>query len=161
MHEVKNFFCQFPNPWTLRVSGMGCYTSKCEKNQNHCTLVYKSPHKHRSKMTHEAAVRLGRKRRGERHVNLIDEKGEKVTILVGGVNTVDRLGPGLGILPATDRPDILLNQSTSAVWRNSCLPASGMAVCNRVAGADKSGRTEVSRRRSRRRKASGLVFRHF
>ncbi len=25
------FFCQFPNPWTLRVSGMGGYTSKCEK----------------------------------------------------------------------------------------------------------------------------------
>jgi hypothetical protein len=26
-----NFFCQFPNPWALRVSGMGGYTSKCEK----------------------------------------------------------------------------------------------------------------------------------
>jgi hypothetical protein len=38
MDEVKNFFCQFPNPWTLRVSGMG-YTSKLGKNQNHCTLV--------------------------------------------------------------------------------------------------------------------------
>ncbi len=25
------FFCQFPNPWALRVSGMGGYTSKCEK----------------------------------------------------------------------------------------------------------------------------------
>jgi hypothetical protein len=42
-------------------------------------------------------------------MNLIDEKGEKDTILVGGVNTIDRLGPGLGILPATARPDILLN----------------------------------------------------
>jgi hypothetical protein len=31
MHEVENYFCQFPNPWTLRVSGMGGYTSKCEK----------------------------------------------------------------------------------------------------------------------------------
>jgi hypothetical protein len=31
MDEVEHFFCQFPNPWTLRVSGMGCYTSKCEK----------------------------------------------------------------------------------------------------------------------------------
>ncbi len=29
--KLKNFFCQFPNPWALRVSGMGCYTSKCEK----------------------------------------------------------------------------------------------------------------------------------
>jgi hypothetical protein len=29
--KLKNFFCQFPNPWTLRVSGMGGYTSKCEK----------------------------------------------------------------------------------------------------------------------------------
>jgi hypothetical protein len=28
---LKKFFCQFPNPWTLRVSGMGGYTSKCEK----------------------------------------------------------------------------------------------------------------------------------
>jgi hypothetical protein len=36
--KLKIFFCQFPNPWTLRVSGMGCYTSKCEKSQNHCTL---------------------------------------------------------------------------------------------------------------------------
>ncbi len=39
MHEVENFFSQFPNPWTLRVSGMGGYTSKCEKSQNHCTLM--------------------------------------------------------------------------------------------------------------------------
>ncbi len=31
---------KFPNPWTLRVSGMGGYTSKCEKSQNHCTLQY-------------------------------------------------------------------------------------------------------------------------
>jgi hypothetical protein len=37
--EVEIFFCQFPNPWALRVSGMGCYTSKCEKSQNHCTLM--------------------------------------------------------------------------------------------------------------------------
>jgi hypothetical protein len=37
--KLKNFFCEFPNPWTLRVSGMGGYTSKCEKSQNHCTLV--------------------------------------------------------------------------------------------------------------------------
>ncbi len=35
----KKFFCHFPNPWTLRVSGMGGYTSKCEKSQNHCTLL--------------------------------------------------------------------------------------------------------------------------
>ncbi len=31
MDEVEIFFCQFLNPWALRVSGMGCYTSKCEK----------------------------------------------------------------------------------------------------------------------------------
>jgi hypothetical protein len=42
MDEVEIFFCQFPNPWVLRVSGMGCYTSKCEKSQNHCTLLYKT-----------------------------------------------------------------------------------------------------------------------
>jgi hypothetical protein len=40
MDEVESFFCQFPNPWALRVSGMGGYTSKCEKSQNHCTLMY-------------------------------------------------------------------------------------------------------------------------
>jgi hypothetical protein len=39
MDEVENFFCQFPNPWALRVSGMGGYTSKCEKSQNHSTLL--------------------------------------------------------------------------------------------------------------------------
>jgi hypothetical protein len=32
---LKIFFCQFPNPWALRVSGMGGYTSKCEKSKNH------------------------------------------------------------------------------------------------------------------------------
>jgi hypothetical protein len=37
--KLKKIFCQFPNPWTLRVSGMGGYTSKCEKSQNHCTLL--------------------------------------------------------------------------------------------------------------------------
>jgi hypothetical protein len=31
MDEVENVFCQFPNPWALRVSGMGGYTSKSEK----------------------------------------------------------------------------------------------------------------------------------
>jgi hypothetical protein len=31
MDEVEIFFCQFPNPCALRVSGMGCYTSKCGK----------------------------------------------------------------------------------------------------------------------------------
>ncbi len=36
--KLKILFSQFPNPWTLRVSGMGGYTSKCEKSQNHCTL---------------------------------------------------------------------------------------------------------------------------
>jgi hypothetical protein len=42
MDEVENFFCQFPNPWPLRVSGMGCYASKCnlKTKQNHCTLLY-------------------------------------------------------------------------------------------------------------------------
>ncbi len=39
MDDVENFFCPFPNPWALRVSGMGGYTSKCEKSQNHCTLM--------------------------------------------------------------------------------------------------------------------------
>ena len=29
--KYKKLFCHFPNPWTLRVSGMGGYTSKCEK----------------------------------------------------------------------------------------------------------------------------------
>jgi hypothetical protein len=29
--KLNIFFCQFPNPWTLRVSGMGGYTSKSEK----------------------------------------------------------------------------------------------------------------------------------
>ena len=37
--KLNNFFCQFPNPWALRVSGMGGYTSKCEKSQNHSTLL--------------------------------------------------------------------------------------------------------------------------
>jgi hypothetical protein len=31
MDKVEIFICQFPNPWALRVSGMGGYTSKCEK----------------------------------------------------------------------------------------------------------------------------------
>jgi hypothetical protein len=39
MDEDENFVCQFPNAWALWVSGMGCYTSKCEKSQNHCTLL--------------------------------------------------------------------------------------------------------------------------
>ncbi len=38
--KFKIFFCQFPNPWALRVSGMDGYTSKCEKSQNHCTLFF-------------------------------------------------------------------------------------------------------------------------
>ena len=29
--EVKKFFCHFPSPWVLRMSGMGGYGQKCEK----------------------------------------------------------------------------------------------------------------------------------
>jgi hypothetical protein len=29
--EVKNFFCHFPSPWVLRMSGMVGYGQKCEK----------------------------------------------------------------------------------------------------------------------------------
>jgi hypothetical protein len=44
MDEFEFFFCQFPNPWALRVSGMGCYTSKCGKKiQNHYTLLFNLP----------------------------------------------------------------------------------------------------------------------
>jgi len=32
VHEVEKIFWPISNPWTLRVSGIGCYTSKCEKN---------------------------------------------------------------------------------------------------------------------------------
>ncbi len=43
MDEVENFFYQFPNPWALRVSGMGGYTSKCEKKVKitapYCTRI--------------------------------------------------------------------------------------------------------------------------
>ncbi len=40
MDEAENFFCQYPNPWAFKVSGMGCHTSKCQKKiQNHCTLM--------------------------------------------------------------------------------------------------------------------------
>jgi hypothetical protein len=39
MDEVENFFLPISKPWALRVSGMGGYTSKCEKSQNHCTLL--------------------------------------------------------------------------------------------------------------------------
>ena len=29
--KLKIFFCHFPSPWVLRMSGMGCYGQKCEK----------------------------------------------------------------------------------------------------------------------------------
>ncbi len=31
--KLKICHCQFPNLWAFRVSGMGCYASKCEKNK--------------------------------------------------------------------------------------------------------------------------------
>jgi hypothetical protein len=42
--KLKIFFCQFPNPRTLRVSGMGGYTSKCEKKSKslHPNVQYKT-----------------------------------------------------------------------------------------------------------------------
>jgi hypothetical protein len=44
--SLKIFFCHFPNPWTLRVSGMVGYTSKCEKKSKslHPT-VHRSPYR--------------------------------------------------------------------------------------------------------------------
>jgi hypothetical protein len=40
MDEFEIFFCQFPNPWALRVSGIGCYTSKCEKKSKSLHPIY-------------------------------------------------------------------------------------------------------------------------
>ncbi len=40
--KLKSFFCQFPNPWALRVSGMGGYTSKCENVKIHAPQ-YRGP----------------------------------------------------------------------------------------------------------------------
>jgi hypothetical protein len=40
--------------------------------------------------------------KGEHSKNLINEKGEEVSILVDLVNTIDRLEPGFGILPVAD-----------------------------------------------------------
>jgi hypothetical protein len=37
--KLKNFFCQFPNPWALRVSGMDGIPQNMKKSQNHCTLM--------------------------------------------------------------------------------------------------------------------------
>jgi hypothetical protein len=34
MDEVEKFVCQYPNPWALRVSEMGCYASKCEEKNS-------------------------------------------------------------------------------------------------------------------------------
>ena len=44
MDEVKKIFCQFPNPWALRVSGMGCYTSKCENKSKSLHPTVHPPH---------------------------------------------------------------------------------------------------------------------
>ncbi len=56
MHEVENFFLSIPNPWTLRMSGMGGYTSKCEKvkiTAPQCTVQYVSfDAKTRAKRSH-------------------------------------------------------------------------------------------------------------
>jgi hypothetical protein len=41
--KLKIFFCQFPIPWALRVSGMDGYTQNVKKSQNHCTLVRSLP----------------------------------------------------------------------------------------------------------------------
>ncbi len=44
--KLKIIFCQFPNPWTLRVPGMGGYTSKCEKKSKslHPNVHWSSAH---------------------------------------------------------------------------------------------------------------------
>jgi hypothetical protein len=71
-------------------------------------------------------VRLECEHWGERRMNLIDKKGEEVNLLVDEVNTIDQLGPGLGILFATDRSDMLINveyercleELLLAGWRN-------------------------------------------
>jgi hypothetical protein len=70
--------------------------------------------KKEDKITHKAAMLLGRESKGESRMKLINEKGEEVSILVDGVNTIDRLGPGMGILPVADRPDVLLDTADAA-----------------------------------------------
>jgi hypothetical protein len=39
MDEVGNFFLPISKSLVLGMPGMGCYTSNCEKSQNHCTLL--------------------------------------------------------------------------------------------------------------------------
>jgi hypothetical protein len=60
--KLKIFFCQFPNPWAVRVSGMGGYTSKCEK---------KSKSLHPSVHLQPAEILVPHRRFAHIHVDLI------------------------------------------------------------------------------------------
>ncbi len=72
--KLKNFFGQFPTPWTLRVSGMGGYTSECEKKSKslHPTVTYFPLRSEGS------TARIGRSERGLRRERRkgLDEGGK-------------------------------------------------------------------------------------
>ncbi len=38
--KLKLLLCQFPNPWALRVSGMGCYVKKAKSLYPNIHILY-------------------------------------------------------------------------------------------------------------------------
>jgi hypothetical protein len=75
-----------------------------------CLNVYQDPRNQRSKITNQAATRLGRRKGREGFMNLIYcEKGGEISILVNTVDVKDRVSPpDDGILAVRDQPDMVL-----------------------------------------------------
>jgi hypothetical protein len=40
MKQLRRFFLHFLSPWVPRKAGQGRNSQKCEKSEDHCTLVY-------------------------------------------------------------------------------------------------------------------------
>jgi hypothetical protein len=74
-----------------------------------CLNVYQDPRNQRSKITNQAATRLGRRKGREGFMNLIYcEKGGEISILVNTMDVKDRVSPDDKILAVRDQPEKVL-----------------------------------------------------
>jgi hypothetical protein len=74
-----------------------------------CLNVYQDPRNQRSKITNQAATRLGHRKGREGFMNLIYcEKGGEISILVNTMDVKDRVSPDDKILAVRDQPEKVL-----------------------------------------------------
>jgi hypothetical protein len=81
-----------------------------QKGERMYLNLLQSGSEQRSRITAQAAAKLGRKDAGERRMHLVGVDGRDISILVNTVSVIDRVVTGGPLLTNRDQPDMILSE---------------------------------------------------